>query len=123
MLAFDRLVIHQQIAEEEGAGFKQIRCSIVVSISACHAEDPSSIPGGGVLSFGIHAQVRIPHASAVSPKPNVQNANPRPKTPEQNCNEVSTLPSFKKFWKAKLCIRTNKQLVIVGQQPSAASVV
>ena len=26
----------------------QIRCSIVVSISACHAEDPGSIPGGGV---------------------------------------------------------------------------
>ena len=26
-----------------------IRCSIVVSISACHAEDPGSIPGGGVL--------------------------------------------------------------------------
>ena len=97
--------------------------SIVASISACHAEDPGSIPGGGVLSFGIHAQVRIPHARTVSPKPNVQNANPRPKTPEQNCNEVSTLPSFKKFWKAELCIRTNKQLVIVGQQPSAASVV
>ena len=27
----------------------QIRCSIVVSISACHAEDPGSIPGGGGL--------------------------------------------------------------------------
>ena len=26
----------------------QIRGSIVVSISACHAEDPGSIPGGGV---------------------------------------------------------------------------
>ena len=26
-----------------------IRCSIVVSISACHAQDPGSIPGGGVL--------------------------------------------------------------------------
>ena len=25
----------------------KIRCSIVVSISACHAEDPGSIPGGG----------------------------------------------------------------------------
>ena len=25
----------------------QVRCSIVVSISACHAEDPGSIPGGG----------------------------------------------------------------------------
>merc|ERR1712086_545853 len=24
-----------------------IRCSIVVSISACHTEDPGSIPGGG----------------------------------------------------------------------------
>ena len=28
---------------------KQIRGSIVVSISACHAEDPGSIPGRGVL--------------------------------------------------------------------------
>ena len=27
----------------------QIRDSIVVSISACHAEDPGSIPGRGVL--------------------------------------------------------------------------
>ena len=25
-----------------------IRCSIVVSISACHGEDPGSIPGGGI---------------------------------------------------------------------------
>lgn len=28
---------------------QQIRCSIVASISACHAEDPGSIPGGGGL--------------------------------------------------------------------------
>ena len=28
----------------------QIRDSIVVSISACHAEDPGSIPGRGVLN-------------------------------------------------------------------------
>ena len=28
---------------------RQIRGSIVVSISACHAEDPGSIPGRGVL--------------------------------------------------------------------------
>ena len=28
----------------------QIRCSIVVSISACHAEDPGSIPGGGAFA-------------------------------------------------------------------------
>ena len=27
----------------------QIRGSIVVSISACHAEDPGSIPGRGIL--------------------------------------------------------------------------
>ena len=26
-----------------------VRCSIVASISACHAEDPGSIPGGGDL--------------------------------------------------------------------------
>ena len=29
---------------------KHVRCSMVVSISACHAEDPGSIPGGGVLA-------------------------------------------------------------------------
>ncbi len=28
---------------------EQIRDSIVVSISACHADDPGSIPGRGVL--------------------------------------------------------------------------
>ena len=30
---------------------QQIRGSIVVSISACHAEDPGSIPGRGVFGF------------------------------------------------------------------------
>ena len=30
----------------------QFRCSIVVSISARHAEDPGSIPGGGVFAPG-----------------------------------------------------------------------
>ena len=98
-------MIHQQIAEEGGPGFKQIRCSMVVSISARRAEDPGSNPGGGVLSFGIHTQVRIPHGGTVSPKPNIQKASPRPKTPEQNCNEVSTSPNFTKFLTAKLCIR------------------
>ena len=29
----------------------RFRGSIVVSISACHAEDPGSIPGRGVLQF------------------------------------------------------------------------
>ena len=36
----------------------QIRCSIVVSISACHAEDPGSIPGGG--AFDSHVSRGIP---------------------------------------------------------------
>ena len=31
--------------------FYQIRESIVVSISACHAEDPDSVPGRGVSLF------------------------------------------------------------------------
>jgi hypothetical protein len=43
---------------------KQIRCSIVASISACHAEDPGSIPGGGVLSSANSAS-RAGHALAV----------------------------------------------------------
>jgi hypothetical protein len=32
---------------------QQGRCSIVVSIPACHAGDPGSIPGNGVLRFFI----------------------------------------------------------------------
>ena len=105
MLTINRLVIHQQIAEEEGAGLKQIRCSIVVSISACHAEDPGSIPGGGVLPFGIHTQVLIPRSRTIEPKPNLQKARPRPNTPKQCRNEVNTSPSFTKFLAAELCIR------------------
>ncbi len=31
---------------------QHFRCSIVVSISACHAEDPGSIPGGGAMLRG-----------------------------------------------------------------------
>ena len=37
------------VAQRWDTKFKQIRCSIVVSISACHAEDPGSIPGGGAF--------------------------------------------------------------------------
>ena len=33
----------------------QIRGSIVVSISACHADDPGSIPGRGV--FRVHIRI------------------------------------------------------------------
>ena len=48
-------VTGRAIALEETSGqavrpSTQIRCSIVVSISACHAEDPGSIPGRGVYS-------------------------------------------------------------------------
>ena len=34
------------------------RGNIVVSISACHAEDPGSIPGGGMLSFFMNTDDR-----------------------------------------------------------------
>ena len=41
----------------------QFRDSIVVSISACHAEDPGSIPGRGMFAssqlMGVHASVDI----------------------------------------------------------------
>ena len=33
------------------------RVSIVVSISACHADDPGSIPGRGVLTADIQTQL------------------------------------------------------------------
>ena len=52
----------------------RIRCSIVVSISACHAEDPGSIPGGGVVSpfpmvasRTLHKRRRV--GNSVGPKP------------------------------------------------------
>ena len=42
---------------------RQIRGSIVVSISACHAEDPGSISGRGVflvaLRFGVFLRVGV----------------------------------------------------------------
>ena len=44
----------------------QIRGSIVVSTSACHAEDPGSIPGRGVVSFktsGMRASATSQHRS------------------------------------------------------------
>ena len=34
----------------------QIRGSIMVSISACHADDPGSIPGRGVFDINAHAE-------------------------------------------------------------------
>ena len=35
----------------------QIRGSIVVSISACHADDPGSIPGRGVFQANARAAI------------------------------------------------------------------
>ena len=47
--AQDLIAVHSTLAKQ------QIRCSIVVSISACHAEDPGSIPGGGAFFiFSFH---------------------------------------------------------------------
>ena len=37
---------------------RAIRCSIVVSISACHAEDPGSIPGRGDYCLLLGAAAR-----------------------------------------------------------------
>ena len=39
----------KQTVNTTGRSREQVRGSIVVSISACHAEDPGSIPGRGVL--------------------------------------------------------------------------
>ena len=52
-----------------------IRGSIVVSISACHAEDPGSIPGRGDLVqhsqatflLHIHPNVKKIHSKTISP--------------------------------------------------------
>ena len=40
---------HDHLHRDTKAAVKQILGSIVVSISACHAEDPGSIPGRGAL--------------------------------------------------------------------------
>ena len=47
----------------------QIRGSIVVSISACHAEDPGSIPGRGVFAATPRAHGRGELPEGQSPKP------------------------------------------------------
>ena len=39
----------------------QVRCSIVVSISACHADDPGSIPGGGMSYAQQHVVIQAWH--------------------------------------------------------------
>ena len=47
-------IIRQEQAQAEsgtGRSKSRFRCSIVVSISACRAEDPGSIPSGGVLAM------------------------------------------------------------------------
>ena len=40
----------QRLGSTLGTMLTHLRGSIVVSISACHAEDPGSIPGRGVLT-------------------------------------------------------------------------
>ena len=52
----------------------RIRCSIVVSISACHAEDPRSIPGGGVLRDSTRKSARS--------KKECETRRPPPTTPQ-----------------------------------------
>ena len=49
-----------------GGTVEHIRCSIVVSISACHAEDPGSIPGGGAALTDRHKPEK-PTAAGSSP--------------------------------------------------------
>jgi hypothetical protein len=39
---------HSRLGTRASSRLQQVRDSIVVSISACHAEDPGSIPGRGV---------------------------------------------------------------------------
>ena len=79
----------------------QVRGSIVVSISACHAEDPGSIPGRGAfakaaanlarplkkpirrealrgsIGRGDNAKAKPPCSMATNPQPGLPNANPR----------------------------------------------
>ena len=47
---------------------KQIRGSIVVSISACHAEDPGSIPGRGMFAYLVCAGLTCVDLRCADPK-------------------------------------------------------
>ena len=57
-------VIRNKWKEGKGSLNYQIRGSIVVSISACHAEDPGSIPGRGVVKFNenYYERFHVKHA-------------------------------------------------------------
>ena len=51
-----------QATARPAIGYKeQVRDSIVVSISACHAEDPGSIPGRGVFVVVVVPGVDVLH--------------------------------------------------------------
>ena len=50
-LNFGSLVIRFLNMRGACTGVNRFRDSIVVSISACHADDPGSIPGRGVLFY------------------------------------------------------------------------
>ena len=45
----DRRAVYLNVYDMVSASSHRVLGSIVVSISACHAEDPGSIPGRGVL--------------------------------------------------------------------------
>ena len=60
----------------------------MVSISACHAEDPGSIPGGGVLLGGLSTQMLPPNPRDLSADPDIPNPDPETQSlePEMQWN-------------------------------------
>ena len=72
----------------------------MVIISACHAEDPGSIPGGGVLASGLHAYMLIRTPRNLNPEPDIQNPDPR----HENCNGTNVSPNVPNLLAAGLHI-------------------
>ena len=60
----------------------------MVSISTCHAEDPGSIPGGGVLLGGLSTQMLPPNPRDLSADPDIPNPDPETQSlePEMQWN-------------------------------------
>ena len=58
-MLFARRISDRLVVGEVGGVMSDFRDSIVVSISACHADDPGSIPGRGAFLWSFEVEVRL----------------------------------------------------------------
>ena len=71
----DGPILYFTISMWERHTCQQIRDSIVVSISACHADDPGSIPGRGVLLSSAASRLFVPRSPLTERYPASVQAN------------------------------------------------